>query len=301
MKVLKKWEYSHGAPVECMCQADDAGEVVLGDLLGNIAYLNADGTLRWKKKVDYTPHSIVLSEDGAVIYVLTKNHYLIRMDREGKEEWDLWIMKNTFTLACMAKGQAAAVGGIQGSIQIINSRGKRAKLLHTREPATYVRFASRVGGLFVASAMGWVGIFDKHWKLRKEYHLRRHVAKLEVTCLGRKIFLPAREGGLVAIEVDKDDLLTYSTNFEVSSAAVDRKGERIIMVGAEGSATLLDSAGGELWRRRFDHSWLFSDMTIRGDKFVLVSDKGFVICNAILSVREAEKRLADSYFEFLEL
>ncbi|MDH5677084.1 MAG: hypothetical protein OEZ28_00530, partial [Nitrospinota bacterium] len=283
IKVLKKWDYENGAPVECMCQADSTGDVVVCDLLNNIAYLNSDGSLRWKKKVDYTPNSVALSEDGAVIYILTKNHYLVRLDREGNEEWDLWIMKNTNTLSCMAKGQGAAVGGIQGTIQLINSQGKRAKLLHTKEPATFVRFASRSGGLFVASAMGWVGIFDKHWKLRKEYNLRRHVTKLEVTHMGRKIFLPALEDGLAALEVEVDDLLTYSPGFHVNSVAVDRKGEMIVITSPDGDAALLDSAGTQLWRRQFTHSWLHTDLTIKGDRFILVSNKGYVKCMAILT------------------
>ncbi|MDH4184416.1 MAG: hypothetical protein OEV92_09360 [Nitrospinota bacterium] len=301
IKVLKKWEYNHGCAVECMCQADMTGEMVVGDLLGSVAYINADGSVRWSKKMDYTPHSIKLSEDGSVIYILTKNHYLIRLDREGKEAWGLWVMKSTNTLACTPKGHAAAVGGIAGTVQVITGGGERFKLLHTREPATYVRFAGRGGGLVAASALGWVGMYDKHWKLRREFHLRQNVTKLEVAASGRKVFLPALDGGLASVDVENEELLTYSPGFSVNSAAADQKGDRIIMTSNDGHIALVDAGGAELWKARQNHSWLFCDMTLRGDKFVTMSMKGFAACNAILTAKEAEKKLTDSYFEFLEI
>jgi hypothetical protein len=301
-KILKKWEYGHGGPVECVHQAGMTGEVALGDLLDHLVYINADGSVRWKKKMDFTPHAIQITEDGSAIYVLTKNHYLIRMDREGKEQWGMWVMKDTSALASMAKGEAAAVGGIQGTVQIITSDGNRLKLLHVRDPVAYLRFAGGDGGLFAASAMGWVGIYDKLWALRKEYSLRQQVTKMEVNHLGRKVFLPAGEGGLVVIEVAKDDLLTYTTGFSVNAAAVDRQGDRILTTSIDGDMALLDSGGGELWRAKSAaHSWQFCGMASRGDKFILVSGKGYTTCHAILTAREAEEKLDDSYFEFLEL
>jgi len=301
INILKKWEYNHGGPVECVHQADVSGDVILGDLLDTLVYINAAGSVRWKKKVDFTPHAVQISEDGSVIYVLTKNHYLIRMNRDGVEQWAGWIMKNTNTLATTLKGQAAAVGGINGTIQIITADGNRLKLLHVRDPVAYVRFSGRDGGLFAASAMGWVGIYDKHWTLRKEYNLRQQVSKLEVNHLGGKVFLPARDAGLSVIEVDKDDLLTYSPGFTVNSAAVDRLGDRILITSVEGEMALMNSGGTQVWRAKSPHSWQFCDMTMKGDRFILVSNKGYVGCHAPLTAKEAEDKLSDSYFEFLEV
>ena len=65
-----------------------------------------------------------------------------------------------------------------------------------------------------ASAHGWVGIYDKHFKPRREYNLGQSIGKLEVSAKGRKIFLPAREAGLHVLEVEESDLATYEPGFE---------------------------------------------------------------------------------------
>lgn len=302
IKVTRKWDYSHVRPVDSLCVADVSGDTVICDLRNQVVYIDDNGKKVWDVEADFAPMKGVISYDGGTIYILSSDGHLIKMTREAEVLWDLWIDKKPYTLAAKSKGQAAVIGCLRHRFHVINGAGKRIRLVHTSEPVTYARFSGRGGELFVANAHGWVGIYDKDYKPRRQYNIAQPISKMEVTDNGRKIFLPARDEGLQVIEVESSQLATYSPGFSVIDVGIDRKGDRIVAAGLDGDVALMDSAGRVAWQAKTDHSWVHCEMTRKGDRFTLLSDKGVVVCYKISTGKEAgEKGTENSHFDFLEV
>lgn len=302
IKVTRKWDYSHVRPVDSLCVADVSGDTFICDLRNQMVYIDDNGKKVWDEEANFAPMKGAISDDGEIIYILSADGYLIKMTREAEILWDLWVDKKPHTLAAKSKGQAAVIGCLKYRFHVISGVGKRIRLVHTSEPVTYARFSGRGGELFVANAHGWVGIYDRDYKPKHQYNIAQPILKMEVTDNGKKIFLPARDEGLQVIEAESSQLATYSPGFSVIGVGIDRRGERIVAVGLDGDIAIMDSEGHVAWKTKADHSWVHCEMTRKGDRFTLLSNKGVVVCYKISTGKEAEEKdTGNNHFDFLEV
>lgn len=297
IRVRQSWTYKHVRPVESFSIAGASGDTVISDRRDTIIYFNANGDEVWSKKVDFSPLKVRITSDGSSVFVLTFDGRLMRISRDAELEWELWVTKDVNNLAIKSKGQAAVVTSHKGRFHVINSAGKRGRIVHTPEPVSSARISARSGSLFVASPFGWVGLYDNKFSPLGEYNLNMPVAAVEVSEWGKRLFLPAREDGLNVIELAEGRMTQFHPGFPVARVGIDEKGDKLLAAGLEGGIALMDIQGKKLWETNTDHSWALCEMNSGGNRFVMVSDKGVVACYSIGTSVDKSK----SAFDYLEM
>ena len=297
LEVTRVWAYRHDRAVDSVSLAGLSGETIISDRRERIVFIDASGSVLWDKKTDFSPLAVRLTDTADAAYILTLAGHLLRVTRDAELEWDLWVDRQPLTLEIKAKGQAAAVICRRGRIHIVNMRGKRIRLLHAPESVAHARI-SPGGALFVASAQGWLGRYDRSFSPNGEMRLGRDVFGVEVSERGRKIVLPGKDDGLGVISLDDSSMTAYNPGFSVIKAGMDEKGEKIAAVGLEGDIAVLNIEGETLWRSKTDHSWVQCEMSRAGDRFVVVSDKGFAAC---YGVGQGRPDRAGGHFDYLEI
>jgi len=300
-KVRRVWAYDHGRSVDRLALASESGDALVCDLGGRLVFLDKSGRLIWEDVFGFAPLGAEVTDSGETVFVLTTRGYLARVSRDMVVDWELWVDKNPAALAVRSHGQTVAVGSLKARIHIINSVGKRLRLMHTPEPVVHLQFTSKSGELIAASARGWVRLYSAKYSAIGQFDLEMNVAEMEVTRLGRKIFLPARDEGLHVIEVGNSELATYNPGFSVSNVGINRKGDMIVAVGPDGSVALLDSEGRKLWYTKTGYSWENCKMNAKGDRFILTSGKGDVVCYEVGDGRREDGASGKSYFDYLEI
>ncbi len=301
LKVRRVWTYDHGRSVDHLALASESGDVLVCDHGGRLAFLDKAGRLIWEDNHGYAPLGAEVTDSGETVFILTTRGYLARVSRDMVVDWEFWVDKNPTALAIRSRGQTVAVGSLKARIHIINSVGKRLRLMHTPEPVVHLQFSSRDGGLVAASVRGWVGLYNAKYNATGQFDLDQGVAEMEVTRMGRKIFLPAREEGLHVIEVNNSQLATYDPGFSVCNVGINSKGDMIVAVGLDGSVALMDSDGKKLWYTKTGYSWENCKMNAKGDRFILTSDKGNVACYEVGDGQREDGANAKSYFDYLEI
>ncbi len=299
LRVFHHWSYHYDGVVDNFALASVSGDCLISDRRNRLLYLGSDGKVAWRHTTDFTPLKSKLTESGDHAFVLTVDGHLINIARNAQIEWDYWTDNKPVALAIKPDGEAALVGSLRACFHVINSHGKRIKLVHTEKPVIYANFSSESGDLFVASAHGWVGIYSRYYKPERQYDLGYPVAQIEVSEYGRKLFIPAMDNGLQKIEIENSELVTYDPQFSVNNVSIDQKGDRILAVSLDGQAALMDGDGARLWHTKTEHSWVHCEMARAGDRFVLVSDEGNVICYKIGLYDET---MTDhSHYDYLEI
>ncbi|VAX23624.1 hypothetical protein MNBD_NITROSPINAE01-379 [hydrothermal vent metagenome] len=302
LKVRREWEHCHEREIESLSVAGKSGEVVMCDRRDRIILFAPDGKPVWNKTTDFTPVKVRITEDGTSIFTLSYDGYLIKLNRAGEILWDIWVTKDTNTIAIKSKGQSAVVTSHKGRFHVISSGGKRGRIVHTPEPVAHARISVRTGSLFCASPFGWVGHYNNRFDPLGEFHLRMPITEVEVSERGKKIFIPAREDGLNVVELESLSMTTYKPGFSVSKVAVCDKGDTILATGMEGELALMNMSGKILWQTKTEHSWFLCDMTSDGKRFIAVSEKGVLACYSIGEVGDkSDKNRSDGDFDYLEI
>ncbi len=297
LKIRKIWSYKHVRKIDSCSLARESGDVLVTDRRESIALLDRTGKTLWSKNVSFSPLEGKISCDGAYVFILTFKGQVIKVSRGAELEWESFVDKDARTMAVKSRGQSVAVASYKGRFHGLNSSGERTGIVHTAQPVIHARFTSKSGSLFVASAHGWVGLYDKEFKPVGEYDTGRTINEIEVSERGGKIFLPSRDEGLTIIEFKTSQMSVYNPGFAVAKVGIDRKGNLMVAVGGKGEIAVMDINGDILWNTDTDHSFIFCEMTIEGDRFVAVSDKGVVECYELLQEEELAKKES---FEFLE-
>lgn len=341
IKVLKLWEYGHCRPLDSLSVAGESGDTFVCDRRDRLILIDPTGKIKWDWRANFAPVEGRITAAGDGLFVFTYEGRLLRITPEQKIEWELWIDREGKTLAVKSSGQAAIVASHKGRFHVINASGKNTeihsehkrrissliyeilrcfvpqndkvttswgisgknvRIFHTPEPVAHARFAARTGQLVLGSAMGWVGIYDNWLKLRSEFRLNCPVLEVEVSGRGDQIYLSTGEEGFNVIDLKDNHMTTFHPGFAVSNIGVNENGEKIVAVGLEGQMALLDSSGAILWSEKTEHSWILCEMTLKGDRFTVVSGKGLVACYGVSEGYVKEKKtLGHSDFDFLEV
>jgi hypothetical protein len=309
ISVNKTWQYQHLRGVDAISIADQTGDMLIIDRRECVILLDKNGKEIFSKKVNFSPVNCAITADGQYIFLLTFAGHLMKISRDTDIEWDIWVDKSAEKLAVKNGGQSAVVASRLGRFHLVNSSGEKVRLVHTPEPVIHLRFSANGKRLVVTSAHGWIGMYDGRVNPMGEFEIGRPVGEVELCDGGNSIVIPSRDQGLTLVRLDTEELTGLYPGFDVSSAGVDRSGERVIVAGLCGSLALMNLAGDVGWKRKFDESWAMSEMFADGERFVCVSDKGKISNFAINRGAERALQAAEvsegdnkvSQFDFIEV
>lgn len=302
IKVTRVWSHKHPRHVDSMSMAGVSGDALVLDRRDTITLIGANGEIVWDKKVGFSPLAGQLTEDGSAAYILSCDGRIYKVNRAAELEWEAWVDRSPLALSIKSGGEAAVVVCQRGRLHIMNSLGKRIRLLHTPVPVAHARVSASSGTLYVASVHGWLGRYDRRFNPMGEISLGVEIAEVAVSERGKKIFLPARGGGLNVIDLSDSHMTTYNPGFAVIKVGIDEKGNRVAAVSLDGDIALMNEKGGVMWSQKSEHSWTMCEMNRKGDRFVTVSGKGEVFCYAVGDAAGVKgKEEGKDYFDFLEV
>ncbi|MBI5814527.1 MAG: hypothetical protein HZB29_02825 [Nitrospinae bacterium] len=285
-KVVKLWEHAHRRPVESLSVAGETGEVLLCDRRDSVVLLGPEGKVIHDEPMPLAPVDGEVASDGQSVFILSFEGFLSRMRPDGGMDWEKWVDRDGATIAVRAKGQSAVVASHKGRFFVISSSGERLREVHTPEPVAHAVYASRAGTLFLASSMGWIGIYDKQANPTGEFHINHPIMDLKVCESGKKIFLPAGEDGFNVINSSSEEMTTINPGFYVAKLGINRNGDLIAAVCPKGNLALLNLSGDVLWSEKTKDSWALCGMTGDGTRFVAVNNKGLAVCYGVMGMTE---------------
>jgi len=278
INVFKLWDFAHCRVVESLAMAGDSNEVLLADRRDSLVLIGADGALINGDPVEFSPVAADISADGQGIFALTFNGYVVRLDRNGAILWKTWLDRDAQTIAAKTNGKAVVMASHKGRFHVVKASGEKVREVHTAGPVAFAKYSGDGRTLFMASSMGWIGVYDKMANPVGEYDISNLVMDLDVNFSGSKIFTAAGEAGLNIIDVKDGHLVSMDPGFGVVKLGVNAPGNLIAAAGLNGELALISKEGDVLWSEKTPHPWALCRMNSKGDRFVAVSNKGLAIC-----------------------
>ncbi|MFH2008268.1 MAG: PQQ-binding-like beta-propeller repeat protein [bacterium] len=276
------WRYRLDVPPVSMHAAPDDSFLLVADVFGTVRSLNtASGEVLWERPFGMNNvHSVRATLDGGTTVLLEEGR-LLRLDRDGKDQWEASVgaLRSAFdvsadgTLVALSAAVHEITDGevkIGSKVTLHGEGGKWQKDFTLDHAVTRIRFTSDRGDLVCTSPEGYV-TFLKGDEVAKQTNLGSALDGL-VSCLdGSLILMPAGGDGIHVLSSTMASLGVLGVSGTVEDVDVSEDGSTILVKERDGLIYLLDGAFSLRWRGRMERPVLRVDLASDG-KFVYIAE-----------------------------
>lgn len=294
-RTVQAWMLKTAETIGPVAAASDAGWtlVATGDRVVHI--LDKAGKVRGRFKAGQPIRQLCTNEDGTVLTALAGEAVVYAFNRRGELDWRVELGGAVTAFALDASGEHLAGVSAGGWLYTYSPATRDRRLAPVGWPMASVAV---VGGddvrVLVAGEKGRLAFLDADGKPQWEKDLNCPIGPVSADAAGARIFVPARERGLLVLGADGAEAGKLHPGGDVVCAQAGPEGYPVMVELSDGRLLLLDEGLQVVWERSPDpaqEAWAFG---AAGTRLVVVEGERKVVACRVKASEAAPPELTSA-------